>query len=194
MAVKASVTSECFEADYAIVTNKAKAIVVDEVNKIIEADKANVINKIIAVNEIAEVDVNKANVIIEIISADEAIAVDRAIVVDRANMANEANKASLAQANELLANGSIAVIVKYLGKLLTLLPFSLTKYFKVFAVVEGYFGLIFNNQPVEMIVVEMGRSSLSKVVCGLEVEASNTVDEAVDVADTTNKLDELAVA
>ncbi len=32
------------------------------------------------------------------------------------------------------------------------------------------------------------------VVCGLKVEASNTVDKAVDVADTTNKLDELAVA
>jgi hypothetical protein len=39
----------------------------------------------------------------------------------------------------------------------------------------------------------MGRSSLTKVVCGLKVEASNTVKEAVDVADTTNKLDELAV-
>jgi hypothetical protein len=37
------------------------------------------------------------------------------------------------------------------------------------AEVEGYFGLIFNNQPVEMIVVEMGRSSLLKAVCGLEV-------------------------
>jgi hypothetical protein len=35
--------------------------------------------------------------------------------------------------------------------------------------VEGYFGLIFNNQPAEMIVVEMGRSSLLKAVCGLEV-------------------------
>jgi hypothetical protein len=73
-------------------------------------------------------------------------------------------------------------------------PSSLTKYFGIFAVVEGYFGLIFNNQPAKMIVVEMGRSSLSKVACGLKVEASNTVDEAVDVANTTNKLDELAVA
>jgi hypothetical protein len=33
-----------------------------------------------------------------------------------------------------------------------------------------------------------------KVICGLKVKASNTVDKAVDVADTTNKLDELAVA
>ena len=71
-------TSESFEADYAIVTNKAKAIVVDEVSKIIEADEANVIDKIIAVNKIAEVGVNKANVIVEIVSADKAIAVDRA--------------------------------------------------------------------------------------------------------------------
>ncbi len=109
-------------------------------------------------------------------------------------MANEVNEASLAEVNKLLANGSIAVVIKYSGKLLTLLPFSLTKYFKIVAVVEGYFGLIFNNQPEEMIIVEMGRSSLSKVVCGLEVEVSNTVDEAVDVADTTNKLDEFAVA
>ncbi len=65
-------------------------------------------------------------------------------------MANEADKASLAEANELLANGGIAVIVKYLGKLLTLLPFSLTKYSAIFAEVRGYFGISgtfgFNNQ------------------------------------------------
>ncbi len=95
--------------------------------------------------------------------------IDRAIAVHRANMANEANQASLAEVNELLANGSIAVVVKYSSKLLTLLPLSLTKYFEIFAKMEGYFGLIFNNQPAEMIVVEMGRSSLSKVICGLEV-------------------------
>jgi len=82
-------------------------------------------------------------------------------------MANEADKA--AEANKSLTNGGIAVIVKYLSKSLTLLPFSLTKYFKIFAEVEGYFGLIFNNQPAEIIVVETGRSSLSKAVCGLEV-------------------------
>jgi hypothetical protein len=98
-----------------------------------------------------------------------AIAINRAIVIDRANMANEANEASLAEANESLTNGGIAVVVKYSSKLLTLLPFSLTKYFEIFAEVEGYFGLIFNNQLAEMIVVEMGRSSLSKAVCGLEV-------------------------
>jgi hypothetical protein len=98
-----------------------------------------------------------------------AIAINRAIVIDRANMANEADEASLAEANESLTNGGIAVVVKYSSKLLTLLPFSLTKYFEIFAEVEGYFGLIFNNQLAEMIVVEMGRSSLSKAVCGLEV-------------------------
>ncbi len=73
--------------------------------------------------------------------AGEGIAVNRAIAVDRANMANEANKASLAEANELLADGSIAVVVKYLGKLLTLLLFSLTKYSAIFAEVKGYFGI-----------------------------------------------------
>jgi hypothetical protein len=103
------------------------------------------------------------------IAIDRAIVIDRATVVDRANMANKANEASLAEVNESLANDVIAVVVKYLSKLLTLLPFSLAKYFEIFAEVEGYFGLIFNNQPAEMIVVEMGRSSLSKVVCGLEV-------------------------
>ncbi len=121
----------------------------------------------IRIDEIVEID--EANVIVEIVLAKKAIAIDRAIAVDRANMANEADKASLAEANESLANGSIAVIVKYSSKLLTLLPFSLTKYFKIFAEVEGYFSLIFSNQPAEMIIVEMGPSSLSKVVCGLEV-------------------------
>ena len=66
----------------------------------------------------------------------------KAIAVNRVNMANKANVASLAEANELLADGSIAVVVKYLGKLLTLLPFSLTKYSAIFAEVKGYFGII----------------------------------------------------
>ena len=121
----------------------------------------------VGVLKIAEI--NKTNVIVEIVSANMAIAINRAIVIDRANMANEADEASLAEANESLTNGGIAVVVKYSSKLLTLLPFSLTKYFEIFAEVEGYFGLIFNNQLAEMIVVEMGRSSLSKAVCGLEV-------------------------
>jgi hypothetical protein len=47
---------------------------------------------------------NKANVI-------------NANVVDRANLANKAHEASLADANKLLANGGIAVAVKYLSKL-----------------------------------------------------------------------------
>ena len=107
--------------------------------------------------------------IVKIVLVNVAIAIDRGIVIDRTNIANEADEASLAEANESLTNGSIAVVVKYSSKLLTLLPFSLTKYFEIFAEVKGYFGLIFNNQPTEMIVVEMGRSSLSKAVCGFEV-------------------------
>ena len=107
--------------------------------------------------------------IVKIVSANVAIAINIAIVINRANMAIEADEASLAEANESLTNDSIAVVVKYSSKLLTLLLFSLTKYFEIFAEVKGYFGLIFNNQPTEMIVVEMGRSSLSKGVCGLEV-------------------------
>jgi hypothetical protein len=101
-------------------------------------------------------------VIAEIVSANKAVGIDRAIAVDRANMANEADEASLVEVNESLANGGIAVAVKYSSRLLTLLPFSLTTYFEIF-------GLVFDNQTAEMIVIEMGRSSLSKVVCGLEV-------------------------
>ena len=93
--------------------------------------------------------------IVKIVSANVAIAINIAIVINRANMAIEADEASLAEANESLTNGGIAVVVKYSSKLLTLLPFSLAKYFKIFAEVEGYFGLIFNNQPAEMIVVKM---------------------------------------
>ncbi len=55
---------------------------------------------------------NKANVIAEIVSANVAAAIDRAIAINRANMANEADEASLAEANESLTNGSIAVVVK----------------------------------------------------------------------------------
>ena len=77
--------------------------------------------------------------IVEIVSANKAIVIDRAIAVDRVNMADEANEASLAKVNESLAYGGIAVVVKYLSKLLTLLPFSLTKYSKIFSEVEGYF-------------------------------------------------------
>ncbi len=99
----------------------------------------------IGINEIVEI--NETNMIVEIVSANEAIAINRAIVVDRANTANKADDARLAEANKSLANGSIAVGNKYSSKLLTLLPFSLTKYFEIFAEVQGYFGLIFNNQP-----------------------------------------------
>jgi hypothetical protein len=131
--------AEADEADGAIVTHAD--------NKANFAKEANVINKTVAANKIAEFDINKANVIVEIVLADKAIAVDRAVAVNRANMANEADEASLAEDNESLANGGIAVVVKYLGKLLTLLPISLTKYSAIFAEVKGYFGIsIKDNQ------------------------------------------------
>jgi hypothetical protein len=63
-------TDEDVGADAANSTNKAEAIVVYELNKIAEADKANVIVEIVLVN--------------------------KAIAVDRANLANKANKAVLA--------------------------------------------------------------------------------------------------
>ena len=103
---------------------------------------------------------DKTIVIVEIVSANEAVAIDRAIAVNRANMVNEADKASLAKVNESLAYGGIAVVVKYSSKLLTLLPFSLTKYSEIFAEVEGYFGLIFKNQT------ERGRRPINRVIDG----------------------------
>jgi len=104
-------------------------------------------------------------VIVEIVSANVAVAIDRSIAIDGANMANEADEASLAEANELLTNGGIVVVVKYSSKLLTLLPFTLTKYFEIFAEVEGYFGLIFNNHPAEMIVVEIEQDASLRRWC-----------------------------
>ncbi len=103
----------------------ANATKVDKAKATDEADQAKA----------NEADKAKAN------EAGEAIAVNRAIAVDRANMANKANEASLAKANKSLADGGIAVVVKYSGKLLTLLPFSLTKYSAIFAEVKGYFGI-----------------------------------------------------
>ena len=61
--------------------------------------------------------------IVKIVSANMAVAINRAIAIDRANMANKADEASLAEANESLTNGGIAVVVKYLSELLNLLPF-----------------------------------------------------------------------
>jgi hypothetical protein len=85
-------------------------------------------------------------------------------------MANEAYKASLAKANESLADGGIAVVVKYLGKLLTLLPFSLTKYSTIFVEVKGYFGI--------------------SGVFGLDnqLRGANKVVGVADMADEINKL------
>jgi hypothetical protein len=85
-------TDEDIGAGEADRTDEARAIVVDEVNNIAEANEASVIVKIVLVDE--------------------------AIVVNRANLANEANEADLAEANEPLATGRIAAVIKYLSKLL----------------------------------------------------------------------------
>ncbi len=76
-------------------------------------------------------------------------------VIDKTVAANEADDASLAEANKLLVNCGIAVVVKYLSKLMChdtiiicvnmLSQFSLTKYSVFVAEVKGYFG-INNNQ------------------------------------------------
>jgi hypothetical protein len=81
----------------------------------------------------------------DIVTAEEGIA------VDRANLANEPNEASFTKANKLLANYNIAIVIKYLSKLLLsdgiainlflYFPFSLTKYSAIFAEVKGYIGI-----------------------------------------------------
>ncbi len=97
----------------------------------------------------------EANVIDEIDVANKANVAKEANVINKTVAANKADKASLAKANKLLANCGIAVVVKYLGKLLchdtiiicvnVLSQFSLTKYSVFVAEVKGYFG-INNNQ------------------------------------------------
>ncbi len=93
--------------------------------------------------------------IIEIDAANEVNVAEEANVIGEIIVANKADKASLAKANESLANGSIAVIIKYPSKLLrhdtivicidVLSQFSLTKYSVFVAEVKGYFGMN-NNQ------------------------------------------------
>ncbi len=104
----------------------------------------------------AEADEAKeANVIDEIDAANEANVAEEANVIDEIVVANKADKASLAKANKLLANGGIAVIVKYPSKLLrhdtiiicvvVLSQFSLAKYSVFVAEVKGYFGINSNQ-------------------------------------------------
>jgi hypothetical protein len=119
------------EAHNAKADEATEAIVTNDSNKIVVANKANVI---------------KAN------------------VVDRANLANKAYEASLADANKLLANGDIAAVVKYLSKLpvvvmylsklLTLLPFSPTKSSAFFSKDKGYFGICVEVRNNKLLVVK----------------------------------------
>jgi len=103
-------------------TDKAKA---DEANEAAEADaEANDTVEAIVTKEI------EANVIDEIVAADEAIldnAANKAIVVDAANEANEAFVAD---------NADGAVL------------YSLTKYSAIFAEVKGYFEITTPNNKI----------------------------------------------
>jgi hypothetical protein len=81
----------------------------------------------------------------------DIVAAKEGIAADRAYLANEANKASFTEANKLLANNNIAIVIKYFSKLLLsdgiainlflYLPFSPTKYSAIFAEVKGYIGI-----------------------------------------------------
>ena len=112
---------------YDAVLDEAKA---DEANEVDEADaKANDSVEAIVTEEI------EANVIDEIIAADEAIVIDEVIAVDEAILDDAANEAIVVdaanEANEAFvvdnANGAVL--------------YSLTKYSAIFAEVKGYFGI-----------------------------------------------------
>jgi hypothetical protein len=121
----------------------------------VAANKADKVDKFDEHNEaddavkVVEAKVDKIDAANEVNVAEEANVIGKIVV------ANEANKASLAKANESLANGDIAVIIKYPSKLLrhdtivicvdVLSQFSLTKYSVFVAEVKGYFGMN-NNQ------------------------------------------------
>jgi hypothetical protein len=106
-------------------------------------------------NEAKANEAEQANVIDNIDAANKANVAKEANVIDKIVVANKADEASLAKANESLANGSIAVIIKYPSKLLRyntiiicvdmLSQFSFTKYSVFVAEVKGHFG-INNNQ------------------------------------------------
>ncbi len=118
------------------------------------ADKPNKADKTEA-NEADKAEADEADGAIVTHAANEANVAKEANVIDETVAANEADEASLAKANKLLANCGIAVVVKYLSKLLchntiiicvnVLSQFSLTKYSVFIAEVKGYFG-INNNQ------------------------------------------------
>jgi hypothetical protein len=118
------------------------------------ADKPNKADKTEA-NEADEAEANEADGAIVTHVANEANVAKEANVINETVAANEANEVSLAKANESLANCNIAVVVKYLSKLLchntiiicvnVLSQLSLTKYSVFVDEVKGYFG-INNNQ------------------------------------------------
>jgi hypothetical protein len=98
---------------------------------------------IVAVNK--NVEANEANVINKIVAANKAILIDRANLDNETILDNEANGASLAEANKLLANNSIAK--ELLANIsIAIVLYSLTKHCEVFAKDKGYFEMtIFNN-------------------------------------------------
>ncbi len=112
------------------VLDEAKA---DEANKADEADaEANDAVEAIVTKEI------EANVIDEIVAANEAIVIDEVIAVDEAildDAANEAIEAIVVDATNKANEAFVADDAK--GAAL----YSLTKYSAIFAEVKGYFGI-----------------------------------------------------
>ncbi len=110
------------------------------------ADKPGKADKTEA-NEAGAAKADEADGAIVTDAANEANLAKEANVIKKIDVANKANKASLAEANKLLANCGIAVVVKYLSELLchdtiiicvnVLSQFSLTKYSVFCAWSEG---------------------------------------------------------
>ncbi len=72
-----------------------------------------------------------------IVATDKAIVTNEvveAIVINRANSTSKADEANLAEANKLLANDGIAIVL-----------YVLTKYCEIFAEVKGCFGIIIDR-------------------------------------------------
>ncbi len=77
--------------------------------------------------------------------------------------------------------------------------YSLTKYSAIIAETKGYFGMMISNNQLERwnscpFRICSWRLIDNQLGLNFGAKAFNPVDKAVDVADTTNKLDELAVA
>ncbi len=99
----------------------AETVVANKANNtsVAEANEANEVNKACEAEAVDEAqvdladDATEANVIDEIDATNEVNVAEEANVIDKIVVSIKADEAILAKANKSLANGGIAVIVKY---------------------------------------------------------------------------------